>query len=114
MVFLAENCPNLQFLDLSGTNVTGAGVRAFSGHRCLESLDLYRCGEFCWSDIEYMVLGCQSLKQLQLHQVALCGRRKTFMVCGKYLSIYVFEVEVEVELDARKRWENCEIAGKET
>ncbi|XP_004287087.1 PREDICTED: F-box/LRR-repeat protein 4-like [Fragaria vesca subsp. vesca] len=66
MVFLAENCPNLQFLDLSGTNVTGAGVRAFSGHRCLESLDLHGSGEFCWCDIEYLVLGCQSLKSVHL------------------------------------------------
>ncbi|KAL6212343.1 hypothetical protein ACLB2K_017563 [Fragaria x ananassa] len=66
MVYVAGNCPNLEILGLTGcSNVTGAGVRAFSGHRCLESLVIRRC-EFCWSDIEHMVLGCQSLKSILL------------------------------------------------
>ncbi|XP_004292773.1 PREDICTED: F-box protein SKP2B-like [Fragaria vesca subsp. vesca] len=67
MVYVAGNCPNLEILDLTGcSNVTGAGVRAFSGHRCLESLVLRDCGEFYWSDIGHMVLGCKSLKSMVL------------------------------------------------
>ncbi|XP_004292780.1 PREDICTED: F-box/LRR-repeat protein 2-like [Fragaria vesca subsp. vesca] len=66
IVFVAGNCPNLEILDLSGSYVTGAGVRAFSGHRCLQSLDLRMCSEFRLSDIEHMVLGCQSLKSIVL------------------------------------------------
>ena len=66
IVFVAGNCPNLEILDLSGSYVTGAGVRTFSGHRCLQSLDLRMCHEFRLSDIEHMVLGCQSLKSILL------------------------------------------------
>ncbi|KAL6216734.1 hypothetical protein ACLB2K_009953 [Fragaria x ananassa] len=66
MAFVAENCPNLEILDLSSSQVTGAGVRAFYGHRCLQSLVLRWCPEFCWSDIEHMVLGCKSLKSIVL------------------------------------------------
>ncbi|KAL6212335.1 hypothetical protein ACLB2K_017555 [Fragaria x ananassa] len=58
MVFVAENCPNLKFLDLSGTRVTGAGIRAFSGHMCLESFVLRSCYAFSWRDVKHMVLGC--------------------------------------------------------
>ncbi|KAL6212333.1 hypothetical protein ACLB2K_017553 [Fragaria x ananassa] len=58
-----------EILDLSGSYVTGAGVRAFSGHRCLQSLDLRMCHEFRLSDIEHMVLGCQSLKSIVLPNI---------------------------------------------
>ncbi|KAL6212342.1 hypothetical protein ACLB2K_017562 [Fragaria x ananassa] len=64
MAFVAANCPNLEILDLSSSHVTGAGVRAFYGHRCLQSLVLRWCPEFSWSDIEHMVLGCKSLKSM--------------------------------------------------
>ncbi|KAL6207978.1 hypothetical protein ACLB2K_018930 [Fragaria x ananassa] len=66
MVFVAENWPNLKFLDLSGTRVTGAGIRAFSGHMCLESLVLRSCYAFSWHDVERMMLGCPSLKSFVL------------------------------------------------
>ncbi|KAL6215369.1 hypothetical protein ACLB2K_014800 [Fragaria x ananassa] len=66
MAFVAENCPNLEILELSSSHVTGAGVRAFYGHRCLQSLVLRWCPEFFWSDIEHMVLGCKSLKSVLL------------------------------------------------
>ncbi|KAL6216741.1 hypothetical protein ACLB2K_009960 [Fragaria x ananassa] len=68
MVFVAENCPNLKFLDLRGTRVTGAGIRAFSGHMCLESLVLRLCYAFSWRDVEHMVLGCPSLKSFALSE----------------------------------------------
>ncbi|XP_004292777.1 PREDICTED: F-box/LRR-repeat protein 13-like [Fragaria vesca subsp. vesca] len=53
MVFVSENCPNLEFLDVSHSSVTVAGIRALSGHRCLESL-VWRTDReyFWWPDID--------------------------------------------------------------
>ncbi len=53
MVFISENCPNLEFLDVSNSGVTVAGIRALSGHGCLESL-AWRTGHeyFWWPDID--------------------------------------------------------------
>ncbi|XP_050365693.1 uncharacterized protein LOC126784257 [Argentina anserina] len=68
MVFVAENCRNLESLNISGTGVTSAGIRALSGHKCLETLVWCMYGEICWSDVEHMVLGCQSLKSIVLRK----------------------------------------------
>ncbi|KAM5565929.1 F-box/LRR-repeat protein 3-like [Rosa sericea] len=66
IVALAENCVRLEVLDLSGCKVTGYGIRAFFGHRCLESLVLGSYFHLHWRDVEHLVLGCWSLKSIVL------------------------------------------------
>ncbi|KAL6216740.1 hypothetical protein ACLB2K_009959 [Fragaria x ananassa] len=68
MVFLAENCPSLEILDVSGCCVTGAGIRALSSHRCLKTLVLGISPKvsFRWPDVEHLVLGCHSLRSIVL------------------------------------------------
>ncbi|PRQ43465.1 putative leucine-rich repeat domain, L domain-containing protein [Rosa chinensis] len=63
---LAENCLNLEILDLSGNKfVTGVGIRAFLGHKCLQSLDLrYIRVYVSGSDLEDLALACPSLKSI--------------------------------------------------
>ncbi|KAF3446404.1 hypothetical protein FNV43_RR11583 [Rhamnella rubrinervis] len=59
---LAEECPALSTLDITGCElVTGAGVRAFAGHECLEALILPSCYSICGVDVEHLVLECRSL-----------------------------------------------------
>ena len=66
IVVVAENCLNLEVLDLSCCSATGAGIRGFSSHMCLESLVLLRlcCDYFNVSDVEHVILGCPSLKSI--------------------------------------------------
>ncbi|XP_050365694.1 uncharacterized protein LOC126784258 [Argentina anserina] len=66
LFFVADNCPKLEFLDISGADVTGAGIRALSGHKCLESFVWCTSETKFMSDLEHMVLGCQSLKSIVL------------------------------------------------
>ncbi|KAM5559888.1 hypothetical protein ABKV19_021195 [Rosa sericea] len=63
---LAENCLNLEMLDLSGNEfVTGVGIRAFLGHKCLQSLDLRHIRVYVsGSDLEDLALACPSLKSI--------------------------------------------------
>ncbi|XP_062005698.1 uncharacterized protein LOC133722853 [Rosa rugosa] len=63
---LAENCLNLEMLDLSGNKfVTRVGIRAFLGHKCLQSLDLrYIRVYVSGSDLEDLALACPSLKSI--------------------------------------------------
>ncbi|XP_040361935.1 EIN3-binding F-box protein 1-like [Rosa chinensis] len=65
IVALAWNCPNLEILDLRGCQaVTGAGIRAFSGHKCLKRLVLLNLPfhNFNEADLESIALGCPSLE----------------------------------------------------
>ncbi|KAM5565624.1 F-box/LRR-repeat protein 3-like [Rosa sericea] len=65
---LAQNCPNLEVLDISECRLlTGVGIRAFSGHVCLETIVLHRLHQVSASDLEHLVLGCPSLKSILLH-----------------------------------------------
>ncbi|XP_004301832.1 PREDICTED: F-box/LRR-repeat protein 20-like [Fragaria vesca subsp. vesca] len=61
MVTLAQNCRNLEILDIRGCQkVTGAGICAFCSHKCLKSLNLdYLMINL--SDVEQIVFGCPSL-----------------------------------------------------
>ncbi|XP_062005696.1 uncharacterized protein LOC133722849 [Rosa rugosa] len=63
---LAENCLNLEMLNLRGNGfVTGVGVRAFLSHKRLQSLDLrYIRIHVSGSDLEDLVLACPSLKSI--------------------------------------------------
>lgn len=66
IVVAAENCLNLEGIDLSCSSVTGAGIHGFSSHVCLESLLLLRlCSNyFNVSNVEHVILGCPSLKSI--------------------------------------------------
>ncbi|XP_016646861.1 PREDICTED: F-box/LRR-repeat protein 4-like [Prunus mume] len=67
LVALAENCLNLEMVDLTGCDlVTGAGIRAFAGHKCLEALVLRSCFNVSDSDVVHTVLRCQFLKSVVL------------------------------------------------
>ncbi|KAM5559889.1 hypothetical protein ABKV19_021196 [Rosa sericea] len=63
---LAENCLNLEMLNLRGNGyVTGVGVRAFLSHKRLQSLDLrYIRIYVSGSDLEDLALACPSLKSI--------------------------------------------------
>ncbi|KAF8036069.1 hypothetical protein BT93_C1918 [Corymbia citriodora subsp. variegata] len=66
---LAEHCENLVSIDLTGCElISGAGVRAFENHSCLESLFLANCYGVNVHDIEQTVLGCQSLRHIVLQK----------------------------------------------
>ncbi|KAL6136995.1 hypothetical protein ACLB2K_062290 [Fragaria x ananassa] len=63
VVAIAENCLNLEVLNFSDCqSVTGAGLRAFSGHTCLNTLVLHYCFKFFGIDLELLVLECPTLK----------------------------------------------------
>ncbi|XP_024171368.1 F-box/LRR-repeat protein 4-like [Rosa chinensis] len=63
MLALAQNCCNLEILDLEGCQgVTGAGIRAFSSHQCLKRLVLLGLRNFNLSDVESVAFGCPSLE----------------------------------------------------
>ncbi|XP_004308631.1 PREDICTED: uncharacterized protein LOC101290820 [Fragaria vesca subsp. vesca] len=66
MVALAENCSKLETLDVESYWVTGAGIRAFSGHKCLKHLSVMygSSAKFDKSDVERLALGCPSLKSV--------------------------------------------------
>ncbi|KAL6215524.1 hypothetical protein ACLB2K_014953 [Fragaria x ananassa] len=65
---LAENCPNLEVLDVSECRLlTGAGIRAFRGHMCLKTIVLHRLHQVHASDLEHLVLGCPALKSIFVH-----------------------------------------------
>ncbi|XP_004301833.1 PREDICTED: F-box/LRR-repeat protein 20-like [Fragaria vesca subsp. vesca] len=64
MVALAQNCRNLETLDIGGCEkVTGAGICAFCNHKCLKRLNLDKL-KISLSDVERLVLGCPSLKSV--------------------------------------------------
>ncbi|KAJ6382815.1 hypothetical protein OIU77_031274 [Salix suchowensis] len=66
LVAISENCRNLIALDLTGCEmITGAGIRAFGYHECLESLVLASCDNICGDDVD-MVLKCKSLRSIVL------------------------------------------------
>ncbi|KAJ6745620.1 MITOCHONDRIAL ATP SYNTHASE COUPLING FACTOR B [Salix koriyanagi] len=66
LVAISENCRNLIALDLTGCEmITGAGIRAFGYHECLESLVLASCDDICGDDVD-MVLKCKSLRSIVL------------------------------------------------
>ncbi|KAH7524175.1 hypothetical protein FEM48_Zijuj06G0091300 [Ziziphus jujuba var. spinosa] len=67
LVALAENCPVLANLDVTGCElVTGAGVRAFAGHGCLEVFVLPSCYNVNVLDVEHLAVGCRSLQIIVL------------------------------------------------
>ncbi|KAL6177874.1 hypothetical protein ACLB2K_049395 [Fragaria x ananassa] len=68
MAALAKNCSNLETLDLVSCRVTGAGIRAISGHKWLKLLTVM-CGDnFDQSDVECVELRCPSLKSVVLDE----------------------------------------------
>ncbi|KAL6182890.1 hypothetical protein ACLB2K_044302 [Fragaria x ananassa] len=61
MVALAQNCRNLEILDIGRCDkVTGAGICAFCSHKCLKRLKLDEL-KINLSDVERVVFGCPSL-----------------------------------------------------
>lgn len=67
LVALAENCPVLANLDVTGCElVTGAGVRSFAGHGCLEVFVLPSCHNVNALDVEHLAVGCRSLEIIVL------------------------------------------------
>ncbi|PRQ34834.1 putative leucine-rich repeat domain, L domain-containing protein [Rosa chinensis] len=65
MVALAENCLNLEILDFWDCKaVTGAGICAFSGHKCLKRLVLLNLPyhNFDETDLDSIALGLPSLE----------------------------------------------------
>ncbi|CAK7353192.1 unnamed protein product [Dovyalis caffra] len=66
LVAIAEKCRNLVALDLTGCEmITGAGIRAFGYHQCLDSLVMASCYNICGDDVD-MVLKCRSLRSIVL------------------------------------------------
>lgn len=64
MVTLAQNCHNLERLDIRGCEkVTVAGICAFCCHKCLKCLVLDKF-KINLSDVERIVFGCPSLKSV--------------------------------------------------
>ncbi|XAR70851.1 hypothetical protein NMG60_11027883 [Bertholletia excelsa] len=67
LVALAQNCLNLEAIDLTGCeSITADGIRAFVDHDALEELVLARCREFSGEDLEELVIGCQRLRYIGL------------------------------------------------
>lgn len=67
LVALAENCRKLVAIDLTGCElITGAGIRAFADHGCLETLVLPSCYNICAYDLEHIALTCHSLSCIVL------------------------------------------------
>ncbi|PRQ16542.1 putative leucine-rich repeat domain, L domain-containing protein [Rosa chinensis] len=65
MVALAKNCSKIEILDLEYCErVTGAGIRAFSSHKCLKLLALFGLSGLYQSDMECIALGCPSLESV--------------------------------------------------
>ncbi|KAF5456473.1 hypothetical protein F2P56_025956 [Juglans regia] len=83
---LAENCQKLVAVDFTGCElITGAGIRAFSNHTCLETLVFPSCYNIGVHDLENVVLGCRSLRC-----VVLDKRLKTWLtpMMQEYISIF--------------------------
>uniref|UniRef100_A0A5B7BBF5 Putative F-box/LRR-repeat protein 20-like n=1 Tax=Davidia involucrata TaxID=16924 RepID=A0A5B7BBF5_DAVIN len=67
IVALAKNCQNLVAVNLTGCElITGYGIRAFANHESLEELVLASCQNFTGDDVEWTVLGCQTLSYIGL------------------------------------------------
>ncbi|KAL1337765.1 hypothetical protein HN51_032464 [Arachis hypogaea] len=67
VVAMAEHGQKLVAVNLTGCElVSGVGIKAFEGHGCLESLVIPGCHYTSASDLECAVLGCKSLKYVEL------------------------------------------------
>ncbi|KAM3688704.1 hypothetical protein ACB094_10G174200 [Castanea mollissima] len=67
LLALAENCQNLKQVDLTGCElITGAGIRAFANHGCVQALVLSYCRNISAYDLEHLALACRSLKYVVL------------------------------------------------
>ncbi|XP_004306230.1 PREDICTED: F-box/LRR-repeat protein 20-like [Fragaria vesca subsp. vesca] len=66
IVALAKNCLNLETLELRHNEfVTGDGIRAFLGHKCLQVIDLRGTHtSVVGCDLEELALACPSLKSI--------------------------------------------------
>ncbi|KAL6138861.1 hypothetical protein ACLB2K_064140 [Fragaria x ananassa] len=69
-VALAENCINLEVLNLQQCHVTAASIDAFLGHKCLRYLNLFCCisHDIKGSTLESLALGCPSLESIVVHR----------------------------------------------
>ncbi|XP_062021403.1 uncharacterized protein LOC133737968 [Rosa rugosa] len=70
IVALAENCLNLEVIDLSDCRLTGVSIRAFSSHKLLQSIVLRFCN-VSGHNLEHLVRGCPSLKSVVLDSETL-------------------------------------------
>ncbi|PKU74654.1 hypothetical protein MA16_Dca004845 [Dendrobium catenatum] len=69
----AQNCQNLMEIRLIGCEqITGNGIRSFSGQQSLEDLVLDSFCNVSFDDIVHVVLGCLSLSHLRLHRALKC------------------------------------------
>ncbi|XP_072978557.1 F-box protein At5g07670-like [Typha angustifolia] len=67
---LARDCQYLVELDVTGCElITGAGIRAFSGHGSLEILVLASCYNLTVDDVAVVVSGCPTLRYVGLDRV---------------------------------------------
>ncbi|KAH0449313.1 hypothetical protein IEQ34_023113 [Dendrobium chrysotoxum] len=67
LIAVSQNCQNLVEIRLIGCEqITGNGIRSFSGHQSLEDLVLASCYNVSVDDIVHVVLGCFSLSHLRL------------------------------------------------
>ncbi|MED6146096.1 hypothetical protein PIB30_031456 [Stylosanthes scabra] len=67
VVAMAEHGRELVAVNLTGCElVSGVGIKKFAGHECLESLVIPGCHYTSASDLECVVLGCNSLKYVEL------------------------------------------------
>ncbi|XP_004305130.1 PREDICTED: F-box/LRR-repeat protein 20-like [Fragaria vesca subsp. vesca] len=69
-VAVAENCINLEVLNLQQCHVTAASIDAFLGHKCLRCLNLFCCisHDIKGSTLESLALGCPSLESIVVHR----------------------------------------------
>ncbi|KAL6133087.1 hypothetical protein ACLB2K_065324 [Fragaria x ananassa] len=69
-VALAENCINLEVLNLQQCHVTAASIDAFLGHKCLRYLNLFCCisHDIKGSTLESLALGCPLLESIVVHR----------------------------------------------
>ncbi|XP_050365719.1 uncharacterized protein LOC126784290 [Argentina anserina] len=70
IVALAENCFNLEVIDLSDCRLTGAGIRAFASHKLLQSIVLRFCN-ISGDNLDNLVFRCGSLKSIVLDSETL-------------------------------------------
>lgn len=69
MAAVAQNCKNLMSLDITGCEmVTGNGIRSLSVLELLHDLKLARIPLFTATDLHHLLLGCESLRNIQLDQ----------------------------------------------
>ncbi|KAL0903884.1 hypothetical protein M5K25_025942 [Dendrobium thyrsiflorum] len=73
LIAVAQNCQNLVEIRLIGCEqITGNGIRSFSGHQSLKDLVLASCYNVSIDDIVHVVLGCLSLSHLRLDKALRC------------------------------------------